>query len=238
MGHITADATWAGTIDVPSTVVIDAGVTVTVMSGTTVNFAPAGAITIAGKLDVEGTSACKVALQPAHAGDHWGGLLAESGATLTMHHATQTGGGIGTLPTSSVTIVDTEMSHAAGDWLVMRGGTVDVEYSSFGMEPGQADTTHCDMHFTQGYNNVATITHCNVATSSYGLMLYAGTNVNFTYNNWFSNGIDVHSEVGYPVSGDFSNGWFQKGAPVAATGSVYTLNNLATARLTDAGPRP
>ena len=69
-------------------------------------------------------------------------------------------------------------------------------------------------------------------------MFYGGNNANFTYDNWFSNSVDVHTYVGGPVSGDFSNSWFEKGAPVAASGSVFTLNDLATARLTDAGPRP
>jgi hypothetical protein len=239
MGHITADTTWSDKINVPTTVIIDAGVTVTVMPGTTINFAPYPVdITLNGHLDIEGSSACKVTLQPAHAGDSWAGILAESGSVLTMHHAVQVGGGIRTAGTANVTILDSAMNHALGDWLVMSGGTVDVEYSSFGLEPGQADTTHCDMHLNSGFGNVVTITHSNVGTSVYGLMFYGGTNASFTYNNWFQNGIDVHTEVGAPVSGDFSNGWFEKGAPVAASGSVFTLNNLATARLTDTGPRP
>jgi hypothetical protein len=237
MGHISADTTWEGTINVPATVVIDAGVTVTVMPGTTINFAPYPVnITLNGHLDVQGTSACKVTLQPAHAGDSWAGIIAQTGSVLTMQHTMQVGAGIRTAGT--VTIKDSEMSHTVGDWLVMSGGTVDVEYSSFGLEPGQSDTTHCDMHFNSGFSNVVTITHSNVGTSVYGLMFYGGTNANFTYNNWFGNGIDVYTEAGAPVSGDFSNSWFQKGAPVAASGSLFTLNNLATARSTDAGPRP
>jgi len=239
MGHISADTTWEGTINVPATVIIDAGVTVTVMPGTTVNFAPYPVnITLNGHLDVQGTSACKVTLQPAHAGDSWAGILAETGAVLTMQHAVQVGGGIRTGGTANVTIKDSELSHALGDWLVMSGGTVDVEYSTFGVSPGQSDTTHCDMHFNSGFGNVVTVTHSNVGTSVYGLMFYGGTNANLTYNNWFGNGIDVHTQVGAPVSGDFSNSWFEKGAPVAASGSLFTLNNLATARLTDTGPRP
>ena len=183
MGHVSADATWEGAIDVPANVVIDAGVTVTVMSGTTINFAPTAGMTLDGHFNVEGTSACKATLQPSQVGAHWGGIVAATGSTLTMHHGVQVGAGIHTLGTANVTIIDSEISRANGDWLVMSGGTIDVEYSSFGLEPGQSDTTHCDMHLNNGYGNVVTVTHSNVPTSAYGVMFYGGNNANFTYDN-------------------------------------------------------
>jgi hypothetical protein len=83
------------------------------------------------------------------------------------------------------------------------------------------------MHFNPG-GNVIKVTHSNISTSSYGLMFYGGMNADFTYNNWFENTTDVDIQAGSPVSGNFSNGWFQKGAP---TGQGITANNLAAARL-------
>jgi hypothetical protein len=83
------------------------------------------------------------------------------------------------------------------------------------------------MHFNPG-GNVIKVTHSNISTSSYGLMFYGGMNADFTYNNWFENTTDVDVQAGSPVSGNFSNGWFQKGAP---TGQGITANNLSTARL-------
>jgi hypothetical protein len=55
----------------------------------------------------------------------------------------------------------------------------------------------------------------------------------FTYDNWFSNGVDVDATPG--VSGDFSFSWFEKGPP---SGVGITANNMAGARIADAGPRP
>jgi hypothetical protein len=207
------------------------------MPGTTINFAPGVNITLNGRLDVAGTSTCKVTLQPMQVGGHWSGIAIQNNGVLTMHHAVQVGGGIITGAPATVSIFDSELSRALGDWLVMRGGTVDIEYSSLGLEPGNVDTSHCDMHLN-AYGNVITVTHSNVSTAAYGMMFYGGTNANFTYDNWFANAIDVYTELGSPVSADFSHGWFEKGAPAPANGSVFTLDALATSRLTDAGPRP
>jgi hypothetical protein len=57
-------------------------------------------------------------------------------------------GGIGTTisGTGKVTLVDRQMSHAPGDFLVMAGGTLHMTYSAIGLEPGQRDSTHCNMH--------------------------------------------------------------------------------------------
>lgn len=47
-------------------------------------------------------------------------------------------------------------------------------------------------------------------------------NASFTYGSWFANDIDVHTEVGAPISG------------FEASGRVF----LASSRRTDTGPRP
>src|SRR5262249_52295095 len=105
------------------------------------------------------------------------------------------------------------------------------------LEPGAGtDTTHCDMHFG-GSGATITVNHSNISTSSYGLMLYGGNNVDLTYNNWFSNPIQIDT-MG-PVSGDISYGWFDKGAPTANAGGMLTYTNPAASRLpaTMAGPQ-
>lgn len=231
-GHITADAMWTGTVKVVKTATIDPNITVTVGAGTTVIVASDAEIDINGTFDVQGTKDAKVKITPDTAGGHFYGVSIASGGVLNMSYAVQDGGGIHLeAATAKATITDSAMSRASGDYLTMGGGTVDVEYSSIGLEPGQADTTHCDMH-VGGTGLSIKVTHTNVSTSAYGIMFYGGTGADFTYNNWFSNGVDIDSTTG--VQGDFSSGWFAKGPP---SGPGITAQNLATARLTDAGPR-
>jgi hypothetical protein len=66
-------------------------------------------------------------------------------------------------------------------------------------------------------------------------MLYGGSGVDLTYNNWFGNGIDIETMSG--VRADVSNEWFAKGAPAATAGATLVANSLAAARLVAAGPR-
>jgi hypothetical protein len=233
-GHVTADVTWIGDVQVIGRVIIDPGVTVTVAQGTTIDVAenPVG-ITVQGTLDIEGTSAEKVTIRSLMTGTFWAGIAVPTGGTLVTHYVVQAGGGVH-LSGGTATLVDSAFFRVSGDLLTMSGGTVDMEYSAIGREPGEADSTHCDMHFGNS-GNVITVTHSNISTSAYGLMFYGGTGANFTYDNWFSNGINVHTQTANPVSGDFSDSWFDK-APPSGTGLVVT--NQAGARLTDAGPRP
>jgi hypothetical protein len=74
-------------------------------------------------------------------------------------------------------------------------------------------------------------------------MFYGGMNADFKLNNWFANTVDVDITETSPVTGDFSNGWFDKGVP---SGAGITVNEPAAARLpacdgtndaTCAGPR-
>jgi hypothetical protein len=216
-------------------------VTVTIAAGSTVSFKGQASLQISGILDAQGTSAGKITLKPEGMG--WPGITVGAGGELKFKYVEQTGGSITTNGTGKATIVDSHMSHAAGDFLMMNGGTMDVSYSAIGMEPGQTDTTHCNMHFNPG-GNVIKFTHSNVSTTSYGIMFYGGMNADFTYTNWFSNTTDVDTQAGSPVSGNFSNSWFEKGNP---SGTGITATNMATARLAActgandaicAGPRP
>jgi hypothetical protein len=87
------------------------------------------------------------------------------------------------------------------------------------------------MHFDGGGTTIA-VTHSNIFTSAYGLMLYAGNGVDLTYNNW-SNDIDVSTMPG--ATGDVSFGYFEKGKPTAVAGTL-TANNLSATKRLDTGP--
>jgi hypothetical protein len=234
--HIKTDTTWTGSVDVTSQTTVDAGAKLTIAAGTTVKFGPAGALVVNGSVDVQGTKAQVVNLVPATAGGHFGATAVEAGGQLTMSYAVQTGGGI-RVDGGTLTVTDTRMSQAEGDFLVVGDGKVDVSYSAIGLEPnGGTDSTHCDMHFG-GNGATIKVTHSNISTSSYGLMLYGGNNVDLTSNNWFNNPIQIDTTAG--VSADISGGWFDKSAPSAGGGATLTYNNPSATRLPAgmAGPR-
>ena len=232
-GHITQSTTWSDTIEITAGTIIDPGVTVTVMPGTFIEVAAAAAVAVQGTLDIEGTAAGTVNVQPAGGAAHWVGFNIASGGKLITHYLVETGGSVNTSGTGSATLIDTRLSHASHDLVVMAGGTVDIEYSAIGVEPPATDTTHCDMHMG-GSADTIKVVHSNISTAAYAIMFYAGNNADFTYNNWFSNSIDIDFTPG-AVSGNFSNGWFAKND--APTGVGITAQNMATARVTDAGPR-
>jgi hypothetical protein len=233
-GHITANVTWSDHIHVTANTIVDAGVTVTVMPGTTIAVASSSYIGLDGAIDIQGTSASKVNIAPAVGAPHWLGFNIAPGGVLTAHYLVEIGGSVNTSGTGKATLIDCELSKASHDLVVMSGGTVDIEYTSIGLEPGQGDTTHCDMH-TSGVNTIKVV-HSNLSTAAYGIMFYGGTNADFTYDNWFSNAADVQLSPGSGASGNFSFGWFQKGTGPSGIG--ITASNLASARLSDAGPRP
>jgi hypothetical protein len=228
----TADTTWSGTIRVQNSISIPTGVTVTVAAGSTLQVAGTANISIAGTLAIAGTKAQKVTIEGL-ATDDWSGLTIPSGGAFTMTYGVYTGGNINVAQNGSFTVTDSELSRVSSgtDLLTTSGGTIDLEYSWLGQPTGQSDTTHCDMHF-EGGSPTLTITHSNVSTAVYGVMFYSGVNANFTYNNWFSNGTQV--DLTGAVTGDFSNGWFDKNPP---SGTGITANDLASAMITDAGPR-
>src|SRR6187455_2940774 len=172
-GHITADTTWSG--------IVNLTVTVTVAPGTIIETSTATVgLTISGTLDIEGASGDVVHAQPAAPSTRWAGLNIASGGKLIAHYLVQVGGGIHLSGSSQATIVDSEMSRMTGDFLTMSNGSLDVSYSSIGLDVRADDTTHCDMHFTGG---AIKVTHTNVSTSAYGVMFYGGQGADFTYNN-------------------------------------------------------
>ncbi|HTR50954.1 MAG TPA: hypothetical protein VMJ10_09640 [Kofleriaceae bacterium] len=229
-GTISTATTWSGTIEVTGAVTIAAGVTVTVDAGAMIE--TGSAITIDGTLDIEGTSGSTVSVGPAGTTAHWPGFTVASGGTLTAHYMDEVGGAVNMADGSTVTIYDSHLSQASHDLVVVEGGTLDIEYSSIGVESGQTDTTHCDTHFDGA--TAITITHTNISSSAYGSMFYAGSSVDWTYDNWFDNATDVATSPG--VTGTFSYGWFQKGD--APSGSGIVAQNMSSTRVTDAGPRP
>lgn len=235
--HITADATWTGMMSVTGTTTVDAGVKLIIAAGTTVKFGPSGALVVNGSLDVQGTKAQVVSLLPATAGGNFIGTTVSAGGSILMNYAVQTGGGITVNPGGKLTATNTRMSHSSHDFLVVTDGNVDVSYSSIGMDPdGGADTTHCDMHFG-GSGSTIKVTHSNISTSVYGLMLYGGNQVDLTLNNWSNNSFtQIDTQPG--VSADISGGWFDK-APAAGPAATLTYNNPAPNRLPvdQAGPQ-
>ncbi|TMQ03353.1 MAG: hypothetical protein E6J90_50555 [Deltaproteobacteria bacterium] len=235
--HITTNTTWSTAKDVTAELTVDPGVTLTIAAGTTVKFGPTGSITIQGTVNVQGTKTQPVNLVPSTTAGHHGGFSVPMGGQLTMAYGIQVGGGI-SVNGGKITVTDTRMSQAEGDFLVVGAGTVDVSYSAIGLEPGAGtDSTHCDMHFG-GSGVTIKVTHSNISTSSYGLMLYGGNAVDLTYNNWFKNTpYQIETQPG--VSADISYGWFDTPLPTAVGGSTLTATNISMNRLpaTVAGPR-
>ena len=86
------------------------------------------------------------------------------------------------------------------------------------------------------WNAKKTSTTGTVITAAYAIMLYGGTGVDLTYNNWFSNSIDVDTYPG--AGGDFSYGWFANGAPVAGSGATINYTNPSATRLPAATTDP
>ena len=232
-GTIDSDMTITGMRKFEGRTVISPGVTVTVEPGALLEFADSAGIEIKGALYVNGTASSKITMKLATGGTYWGPLEVYGGLHLT--YADLTGGAIETNGVyANVEIRDTRMFKAAGDYIIMNGGTVSMQYSQLGPNTGETDSTHCNIHV----NSAAKVDFLrnNIAGAPFGLMFYGGVGSNFQLNNWYGNGKDVDSKSG--VSGNFSGSWFEKGAPTPASGAMFTLDNLATERITQAGPRP
>ncbi len=236
-GRITENTTWTGTqaIDVPTT--IAAGVTVTVSPGTVVTIKNTASITAEGILDIQGTSAAKVTIGATSATDRHGGIRIPMGGELKMRYGVQSGGGISTSAGGKATLIDSSFSNqdapsSRGDFLVMNGGTLDMQFSEIGLATG--DGTHCNFHFG-GAGNTISVTNSTIRGVPYGLMFYGGTAAVFTTNNW-ENPLNVDTQPG--VNGDFSGSYFQGGAPTPGAGATLVLNNISATPLAGAGPRP
>lgn len=231
-GTISADTTITGMRTFEGTTVIAPNVTVTVEAGAQLIFANDAGIDIKGALLVNGTSASKVVMKHADGATRWGPLEVEG--TLHLNYGDLTGGAVETSGAPAVVeIYDTRMYKASGDYVVMNGGSLTMQYSQLGPNEGETDSTHCNLHI-----NSATkidVLRSNISGAPYGIMFYGGVNANFQLNNWFTNGKDVDSKSG--VSGNFSGSWFEKGAPTPASGAMFTLDGLAPERITQAGVR-
>ena len=230
--NITTDTTLSGLIKIHNTISIPAGVTVTVMPHSRIQIGQVADIQIAGTLTIAGTKDGPVYIEPLDSQVNWDAFeLTTTTGMLDMTYVIQTGGGI-YISNGHVKARDSQFSRVTHDLLVVSGGAnVDFQYSWIGQPIGTSDTTHCDMHIEGGTPTVV-VSHSNISTSAYGVMFYAGASVDFTYNNWFSNALDIDRHP--PASGDVSHGWFKAGNP-ALTG--VTANNMATGQITDAGPR-
>ncbi len=235
-GNIKVATTFSGTVNIIGATTIDPGVTVTVMEGTTLNFSVASNLSVKGTLDILGTKAAPVTLQPADGSNFFGGLSVAG--TLNMTYAVQRGGPVITTAGSTATIVDSKLFGASGDLIIMNGGTVDMTYSQLGADAGTTDSTHCNMHFG-GSGNTIRVNNSNIVGTPYGLMFYGGQLADFKLNNWDEGATAaadwIDSQPG--VSGDFSGGFFAAGLPTPKTGATFTIDNPAATRLTDAGPR-
>jgi hypothetical protein len=228
-GHITANATWVDVIHVVGDLTIDPGVTLQVAAGTTVDVSAGVPITVLGTLDIQGVKSSKVVFRWVTPGENWYGLAVPGGGSMMATYLVQVGGATTISDTGNVRLVNTQMSHAGGDFLVMSGGTLNMTYSAIGLEAGQRDSTHCDMHVSGPVE--ITATHSNFSTSSYGLMFYGGSNADFRYSNWFGNAIDI-DRGGAAVTGNFSDSYFASGAPSYVG---FTMQDMATRRVADAG---
>jgi hypothetical protein len=230
-GHIKTSTTWSDTIHVTASTFIDAGVTVAVMPGTTVDVDSGSSITVSGVLNVQGTKAGKVTFRSSSPDEYWSDIVVPRGGVMTASYLVEVGGGLDISTTGKVTLVDSRLSHAGGDLLVMTGGTLDMTYSAIGLDTGR-DTTHCNLHVSGA--PAITATHSTISAAAYGIMLYGGTNVDFRYTNWFGNTFDVATEAAFPVTGDFSNSYFAHGAPSYVG---FTAQNMASSVIADAGVR-
>jgi hypothetical protein len=227
---VTSDTTWTGLVKVHKAITIAAAATLTIDPGTVIQMDPTAAFTVLGTVNVNGVKGNVVTIGPGTASRYWGNWNMASGA-VNMTYVESKGGGFEISGTGKLMVRDSEFSQHSHDLLVLSGGEVDMQYSWIGVPEGQTDTTHCDIHI-EGGNPMVTVSHTNLSTSAYGIMFYTGQTVNLTYNNWFSNQIDMDKTSG--TTGDVSFGWFKAGNPTFAN---LTANTMATGMVADAGPR-
>jgi hypothetical protein len=232
-GTIMSDMTFSGPTRIKGETTIPTGVTVTVTAGSTLDFVSGARFIVAGTLKIEGTAAAKVIARAEAGSTGWNGISVTG--TLDVKYGDFTGGRFVTSGAgSSLLIADTKMFQAAGDYIIMDGGSINMTYSQLGAAPGETDTTHCNLHINSATS--ITINNNNINNAPYGIMFYGGVGANLQTNNWYgANDKDVDTATG--VSGDFSNGYFEKGVPVAGPGAQITANNLSATKLLNVGPR-
>lgn len=231
-GMITSDTTWTGAMRLTGRTVVVGGVTVSVEPGTTLEFAQQAGLEVHGALFVNGTVDKPVKASIEDGGAYWGPIAVHGLTRLT--YADFEGGQLTTNgATANLEITDSKFVKANGDYVIMNGGNLSMQYSQLGPDDGETDTTHCQLHI----NTATTINvlRSNIAGAPFGIMLYGGIDSSFQLNNWYGNEKDVDTASG--ANGNFSGSWFEAGAPTAGPGATLTLENLATARIQQAGPR-
>ena len=227
---VTTDTTWSGLVKVHSSIEVAAGVTLTIAPSTVIQLDQNLSITVKGTVLANGVKGGTIGMQPAPGFQYWNAWQVPTGGTINFNYVTSKGGGI-TVSGGTAIARDSQLSNVSHDLLVVSAGTVDFQYSWIGVTPGSTDTTHCDLHF-EG-NPTLTFSHSNLSTASYGIMFYGGQNADFTYDNWFSNSLNMDKSGG-STTADISNSYFEGAVP---TGSGLTKNNMQTSMVADAGPR-
>lgn len=233
-GTITTDTVWSGTVQFSGTTVIAGGVTVSVEPGTVLEFAQQAGLRVEGGLLASGTAAATITAKLADGASYWGPVDVANGF-VHLEFVDFTGGQLVTNgPLANLEITDSRFYQANGDYLIMNGGTLNMQYAQLGPNPGETDTTHCNLHI-----NTATsisVVRSNITGAPFGIMYYGGVGSNFQLNNWYGNTEkDVDTRSG--VEGNFSYSWFERGAPMPGPGATLVLDNLATERIAQAGPR-
>jgi hypothetical protein len=233
-GTISTDTTWGpGPIDVTGPVTIDAGVTLTLAAGTLASMESAAGFTVNGTLDAPGTKAAPIEILPTSDGGGYASTNVESGGMVVFSYVTQRGGGFDVVGTVMVT--DSAFSNAQGDFMVVDGGALDMQFSELGIGApngagvGDGDTTHCNFHI----NNASSITvnSTNVAGSPYGVMLYSFQSANFKTDNFYGNGYDF--EPAESGAGSIDGSWFSSGSLPPQAGVSGAVASVPVA----AGPR-
>jgi hypothetical protein len=83
-GDISESAAWSGKVALTGNTTIRPGVEITIAAGTAVEAAMGVTLTVGGTLAVEGTAEAPVTMRPAAGAGGWGGIVAQSGASVTL----------------------------------------------------------------------------------------------------------------------------------------------------------
>src|SRR5262249_30267196 len=147
----------------------------------------------------------------------------ESGGMVVYSYVTQQGGGFNLAGTAMIT--DSSLSQAEGDWMVINGGSIDMEYSQLGLglptdtNPGMGDTTHCNFHINSAAS--VKVENSNIIGSPYGFMLYStGADMKTNNFNTCSTSGCYDFEPGESGTGDVSGSYFRSGQITSGANGV------------------
>lgn len=161
-------------------------------------------------------------------------MRAESTALIDKSRIeTMRNGGV-TLAGGDLTIRDTYLLDSDHDIVVASGGgNLTVEYSEIGGAQGAYE--HCDLHI--GSADSVSVTHSNIISAVYGMMIGGTSGATINNNNFESNNPNNDVlEVGTVSNIDMQSNYWDQGAP-ANLGPSYNVGNASQTRLTDTGPR-